>query len=357
MKKKKAAALLVCGLLVLGLAACGGNPSLIGNFYDNALSIDGREISSGLYLTVQYNAYREAQGLVEDSEKDLFRQEVEGVKAIDWIRDKTMENLRKYVCVERMCYEREILLTEENLSYLDQTMQYFQMEEDETGVYAKNGISYNSMKSVIGNSMLYEQLFEELYAPGSELTPTDEALKRDYEAQYAHVRYVMLPTADNTGEEAVDKTAEVKAIAEGLLAEAEGGASFDEVAEKGVEEVYALVGRDFDETSMQGAVSTSYWGYEPKEGDDTYSPEFLAKLQGQQVGDFGTYEMGTMVLLYEKIPAFADDEEFEGMRTTVLRALCEEDYAAYLETIYGEYPVEEVTGAVAYLSPRKIVQE
>lgn len=356
MKMRKPVALLLCGLLVLALAGCGNpNAGLLGNLYENVMTIDGTEIPSGIYVTIQYNAFTTAQSLVEEPEAEVsafLKQEIDGVRVSDWIHNETMQNCRKYVAVNRLVREKEITISEENSQYLQQTMSYFNATETTVRRYEYNGIGYNSMLKVLANSMLEDQLFTELYGPEGGMAPSDEELKKQYGEQNAHTRYVMIPVNNiNTSE---DMSAEVQPIADKMVERLESGEDFDAVAAESLEEAYAIIERSFDETTVESSISDSYTNYTPADYE-TYTKEYLDTLKNQAEGDFGSYNMGSIILVYEKIPTFADDEAFQGMRDTVVKALCQEDFDSYLASIYNEYAVEEEFGAIRYFSPSKII--
>ena len=72
MKHTKTLALASAALMALGLAGCS-TPASAGKVGD-------MDISSGLYLLMQLNAYNEAAGLVEDSSADVLDQTVEDMQ-------------------------------------------------------------------------------------------------------------------------------------------------------------------------------------------------------------------------------------------------------------------------------------
>ncbi len=102
---KKWAALALALVMMLALSGC------IGNFYKNAGTINGVEISSGLYLIAQYTAFSEARANdAVDDEQDLFSQTLDGKSTSDWISERTVELLRRYVAVRALCREKGLQL-------------------------------------------------------------------------------------------------------------------------------------------------------------------------------------------------------------------------------------------------------
>ena len=342
--------------LLLAVALCLSFTGCIGNFYENAGTVDGREISSGLYLCLQYDAYSEGKALLEDTETSPFEQEIDGVKFADWVASRTEEKMRQFVCVERMAAEREVVLSENSRNYIEQMNSYWDMVKDR---YAQNGIGYDTLMLTMTNDMLTDELFLQMYGQEGELAPSDEELRKEYEEKYAQIEYVMLPhtTVTEEGTEGEDKLDEVTAVAEEMKDRLEAGEDLQEVAEEGLQEVYELVDREYTEETAGNSVATAFVEFEGPEDDEFYTPEFREGLVTMDEGEWGVYTMGNLVLLYTRIPTFADDAAFEEARDTVVESLYSESFDEYLQGIYADYPVAFEPGARWYFRPQKIVEE
>lgn len=363
MKLKKFAALLAAFALTLGLTGC------IGNFYPDAMTVDGTKISSGLYLMMQYNAYSEAENKIdkpetaeedestveeedasEPEEVNVLKSTVEGQKASDWIAARTEELCRRYVLVERLCLEKGITLNEDGQSYLEQTMGYWEYLAE---MYAENGINEDTFQRFLVNESLRDQLFQQMYGEDGELAPTDDEIKELYEAANARVRFISIPVK-MSDEEQTDKTSEVEPLVDAMLEALKGGKTLEEVAQEQLGGVYELLEREFDPETVSDSISTSTIAYD-QEDSDVYTPEFLNQLKEQAVGDYGSYNMGSTIMLYEKAVAFDSDEDFAERRATIISSLYSEDFDEYLASIYNNYTVTRPTGSQWYFRPSKIV--
>ncbi len=345
MKIKKLAAVLLAAFTVAMFTGC------MGQAYDPAGTVNGQDIPAGVYLAMQYSAYSEAKSKVDNADKSVLSQKVDDISARKWIQQKTDESVRRYFLVDAMCTEREITLSDENKEYLDQMESYWDMLSED---YLANGIGYDTYMRQMVNSMLDDQLFEELYAEDGERAVDDATLKARYEEQYAHVTYVQLPIKNAETDE--DMTADVQKIADEMVASLNSGTDLDTAAATALQDVYALEGRDYTDDTVTSSTSSSYLTYTPEEGS-AYTQEFMDTLKGQAVGDYGSYQTASNVLVYEKIPAFESDGQFDEMRGTVVRALCKEDYNAYMESLYNEYDLSYKPGATAFYRPGKIVDD
>ncbi len=342
MKLKKIVSLLLAAVLAFSLTGC------VGNLYEYAGTIDGEEITSGLYLMAQFTAYGEAENKVENPDKKVLSQKVEGQSATSWIRNRTEDLLRRYVLVQRMAAERDMTLSEENKSAIEQNMQYWSML---ASYYEDNGISQDTWGRFMANQYLADQLFMELYGKDGEFATPDSELMKEYEEKNAQIRSISIPLTD-TESNPVANAEEVKAYVEGLVKELKGGATLETIAETKLEAAYTLLGREFD-PATSGAINSSFIAYE-QENFDVYSEEFLKTLQEQKVGDFGMYATDTYVLLYEKIPVFASEDDFAAMRDNVIRGLRTDAFDEYLKETYSQFPVSWRFGVRWYFSPSKI---
>lgn len=366
LKPKKIIALLLACFMAIGLTGC------IGNFYEYALTVDGTEVSSGLYLLMQLNAIREAENKIDEErtkdkpapaddssassqpaeepeEINVFKETIDGKNGKQWVQDRALEMVRRYVLVDRLCYEKEITLDEEASSYIQQTMQYWQYMEE---TYTANGISQETYLRYLANESLSQLLMFNLYAEDGDLAPTNKEIMDLYTEQNAHIRFISIPV-NTSGDAPADKTPDVEKFAAEMVKALEGGKTMEEVAKEMLPSIYKTLETDFDAEKSAEHVSTTFIKYDQPDSE-TYSQEFLAELQKQKVGSFGFTNMGSTVMVYEKIEVFENEESFTAMRNDVISSLYTEDFDKYLASIYDTFEVKFRFGAQWYLRPTKI---
>lgn len=345
MKLKRAAALVLCLMMAFALTGC------FGNTYEIAGTIDGTDISSGLYLMAEYSALSEAKSLVEDSTKDVLKQKVEGQNASAWVKAETEALLREYVLVRRLAREKDIQLDSTAQDNLNQMMQYWTYLES---IYLENGINQDTFYRYLVKDELKGALFNAMYAEGGDLHVPDDELKAEYETSNANLRIISVPSGSNVEEGAEDHQQTIAAMVDAMVeALKNGDKTMEQLTQEDLPAVYALLGRDFDVTNAESNIYTSYVAYS-QPGSTTYSEDFLAFLQSQSLGEFGSYNMGTTIMVYEKIPVFASDDDFTGMRDNVLKSLKSDAFNDYLAGLYEQYPVQWKFGVRWYLRPQKL---
>lgn len=145
-------------------------------------------------------------------------QKMDGVSSEEWIKNKALEYCQRYVAIEKKFDELDLSLTEEESKDVESTIDSFWDTNGET--YEKNGISKNSVKSVLENTYMTNEVFLYYYGVDGEEGTTEDDLKQYYEENNARVRYIKFDLTDGNGE-ALDDAGkkEMKAKVEDYLGE------------------------------------------------------------------------------------------------------------------------------------------
>ena len=133
-------------------------------------------------------------------------------------RQRALEYCQRYVAIEKKFDELDLSLTEEESKDVESTIDSFWDTNGET--YEKNGISKNSVKSVLENTYMTNEVFLYYYGVDGEEGTTEDDLKQYYEENNARVRYIKFDLTDGNGE-ALDDAGkkEMKAKVEDYLGE------------------------------------------------------------------------------------------------------------------------------------------
>mgnify|MGYP001278205789 CR=1 FL=1 len=177
MKKKLLA--LVCALaLTVSLVGCAlSTPDTVGKIGDF-------EVTSGLYLLAQYDAYQQAAQLA-DSEQDTSKvnsflkatitvDDATGETAVvsDYVAQKTLENLESYAAIETRFEELGGQLTAEEEAQADSYAS--QLMEQYGDTYKANGIGLNTVQRFERILIKSSDLLELVYGVDGE-TPVSDA--------------------------------------------------------------------------------------------------------------------------------------------------------------------------------------
>lgn len=355
MKMKKLGGLLSIAIFVVSLAGCG-------QVFSPAMTIDGTEISGGMYLLQQYNAYDKAKSEVEDTSKDVLSQKVDDVNAKKWIHDETLKSSKEYVAVQKLAEEHGVTLSDDDVSMIESALSSW----DSSGsfeAYAENGIGKDTFYDFLENQTLKNNLFDKLYKEDGDQFVTDEELKTLYNEKYAILDTITIPlyeqdgvtrVNDETKKQIEDKTQEI-------VNELQSGAKTPDTIKSDIADLYALSGSTFDESTNAVFTSTTVTLH-PKEDDvNSYSEEFLETVANEP---FNTYGMTVVddedaqvyeVLLYQKTEPLTDEEEFASQRDSLLSDVKDDDFTDLLDTTADTYTVKQRALSEWYYSPKNIV--
>ena len=196
MKKKLLA--LVCALaLTVSLVGCVfSTPDTVGKIGDF-------EVTSGLYLLAQYDAYQQAAQLAgseQDASKvksflkatittDADTGETAVVK--DYVAQKTLETLQTLAAVDARFTELGGELTEEQKSAADSYAQ--QLMDNYGDTYTANGIGLETLKLFQQLQYKHTLLLTLVYGPDGESPVDDSDLTEQLDSQMYELAYVNIP--------------------------------------------------------------------------------------------------------------------------------------------------------------------
>ena len=199
--KKKLIALLAAVAMVFSLAACGSTPDSVG-------TIGTVDITSGLYLLAQYDAYQKAADLATSEQdaadvKAFLKQTItvdadsgETAAVSDYVSQKTMENLETYAAIETRFEELGGQLTAEEEAQADS---YASQLMDQYGdTYKANGIGLNTVQRFERILIKSGDLIDLVYGVNGETPVSDADLTSHLENNMYELAYYTIPLY-NTG--------------------------------------------------------------------------------------------------------------------------------------------------------------
>ena len=194
--KKKLIALLATVAMVFSLAACGSTPDSVG-------TIGTVDITSGLYLLAQYDAYQKAADLATSEQdatdvKAFLKQTItvdadsgETATVSDYVSQKTMENLETYAAIETRFEELGGQLTAEEEAQADSYAS--QLMEQYGDTYKANGIGLNTVQRFERILIKSSDLLELVYGVDGETPVSDADLTSHLENNMYELAYYTIP--------------------------------------------------------------------------------------------------------------------------------------------------------------------
>lgn len=219
---KKIIAMLLCVVIAMSATACGGDTSWV-------LKTEKTEITAGQYMYYLMNAYSNATYMVEDAEKNVLSQTIDGVKAATWIENAALDSAKFATVVKEMFEAEGLELTSDNEAYVNQMANYYWAYFGET-VYAPNGVAYNTLVKVMSYDTMASQLFEHFYGEGGSREISADDVKKGLVENYAKIKEIGISLAGMSGEMRSDKVQEtLKAKAEDYKKRIEAGEKIEDL--------------------------------------------------------------------------------------------------------------------------------
>ncbi len=339
MKHVKLVSLAVCGALVLALSGCTiKSPATV-------MNVDGTDISAGLYLTYQLEAYNSAASQVEDS-SNVLGGEIDGVKASDWIHAETVKRAQKYVYVLKAYDEAGMTMSDEDLATLKDTVD--SSYEQNSDWLTSNGIGKDSYYEYALSASRENALYEK-YAEKN--TPTDSEIKAYMNETYCRVNTLYLPTTDTSyAALADDVVAKIKDEAQSMVDAINGGKTYDEVAADTLKAAFELGGREYAEDSLSSYSSSTF----VKKDSTSYSEAVLKQLFDAKTDTAFINDEATAPTIINKIANFETDEDFENYRDSISSEMTYTDFEDETEAAAQKLATTENSSAVKTYSPKKI---
>lgn len=379
---KKAVASVLTLAATASLCGCGDNGYI--------MTVDGMDIRNGIYLSFVQNSYNEAYNKISEqntsdsssdssstSEIDVFAQTVEEKSASDWIKDQSLEEVRKYVAVHKMCEQYGLTLTEDEIKEMNDDLNSAWDEENfyvqyslgfsTLGEYYESlGIGKDSMRDIRTTNALSDKLFLHFYDTDGEFAATQDEINTYITENYAAVKMLTLNYKDASGkdlESDEDKQA-VKDNAKKYADRINGGESFIDVK------------YDFDLVSAQDAArATAESSYTEDNEEKLTKEEYIQKevddvdvTKAEKPEDVDQFIPKENSKLDEKLTEYIWNAAADGKATvfegesaayvivredvttkksweednhlSILKAIKQEDYDGIMELTYQNYDVK-----------------
>ncbi|MFV0496587.1 MAG: hypothetical protein ACK5L0_00240 [Candidatus Fimivivens sp.] len=186
--KKLAALGMVLGLTAISLAGCGSKQAQIAATYK-----DG-SIPAGVYIFNQINAMNEGYQKVANPYDDILSQEIDGVKAEQWINNRTEELVKTYAAVTSEAARLDITLDEATAASIKQSINKTWGAQGDS--FENLGISLASAEAVAVNAQLANQVFEAYYGEEGEKAVPESELKTYFTDNYRRALMLVLSKRD-----------------------------------------------------------------------------------------------------------------------------------------------------------------
>ncbi len=336
-------------VMALSLVSCGGDTSYIATFHDE-------KVPAGVYLYQLVTATQSAYSKVEDSSKDVLKQDIDGQNAAIWIEQTAQQEMKRYLAVEKEFEDLGLTLKADAQEAV--TAQVNTEWNNYSEWYEKNGISKDSLTHVVQNLAKKQQVFLHYYDEGGPEAVSDADLKAYFSDHYVKVKYLGVSwDTSKTGDELTAVKEEAKTKAEGYLARAKNGESMDKLIQEFSNEqrkASAAEGEEIETTDPSEVKEDIYATVLSKEGGSSFGEQFAERMNAMSAGDIEVVEGTSKYYVLAKYDILAKEEDFTSRRMSLLQNMKAEDYEQKLDGVVGEMNITLNEDALKRYTAKKV---
>lgn len=340
---KKIASAIMVGCMLLTLCACHGKNEV-------ALTIEGIDITSALYLNALIDADADAKKVVDEqiaankSEKtetteatDYYAQKIDGVDFKDYVKEKTIEICKEYAFFQKMLNEGKIdKLTPEQEKEAESAASKYWNSYGYAYLYAANGVSYETYKKAFTYTYYSNEYFKRVYGKDGEKEVAETTIKDHFLENYTLAHVLSASYEDKATD---DQKAALKTKLEGYQKRLKKGEAFEKIylehnnikeedhkhdkTENGPKDQHAIVLAD-------------------KNLGSTYSHTDFDEVYEMKVGETAIIENEgkTGLTLYVKLDLNSDKYYYEQLKEEVLYLLKKDDFSELIIEKTKNFKVE-----------------
>ena len=327
---RKLCAFLLALATLLSLTGCV-NHNWSAKTSDETLVAAGDDtIAAGVYIYYMMTAYNDASAKLDDEKADVLTATIDGKVGREWILEEAKNYCRRHFAVKALCAERNITLSEEDTTNLNNTLNY--MISYYGTFFEEAGISTASVQEVYENSYLYSDLLYSLYDGEGEMAVKEEEIKKYFSENYfaykaidASYTYTVDGESKNYSDEEI-KTR--KTLLKEYFEEASklDKADIDDFNKK-------FQNRNVKEGEKEKDVAKLTLQFATEDTTTNYGDTFFEDLKKAAEGDFLHYEIKDKgSYLIQKLDEYSDDSKYyKETRETCIAAMVEDDFISLLD--------------------------
>ena len=349
---KKIIAIVLCVLMTVSVTACGGDTSWI-------MKTENTEITAGHYMFYLINAYGSASYLVEDAEKSILSQKIDGMKAADWIQETALETAKFAMVIKEMFEKEGLELSAENQEYVNQLANYYWAYYGST-IYYPNGVSYETLVKTMGYEVMLSELFAHLYGEGGSREISQEDVKKGLAENYAKIKEIGISLVGMSGEMRSEEVqADLKTKAEDYKKRIEAGEKIEDLIkehynvelELAVEETGSTAeeitgGTTVDDIDTEAVVVSS--------NNTNYSTNEIEKILKLENGEVEVLVEEEYIRVVQKMDILEDDTYLKEYDMSVRTILKSDEFTEEIQKLASELDVEINEAGLKKYKPSKV---
>lgn len=288
------------------------------------------QVSAGVYIYYMLTAYNDAAAKIDDETKDILTTTIDGKTGKQWILDEARNYCKRHFAVKKLCAERGITLSDEDVNTIDYTINY--MVQYYGTFYEEAGISVESVREVYENSYLYSDLLFSYYDGEGEKALKEDDIKKYFSENYFAYKVIEAPFYYTSNSTEVSYSAdEIKERQETIKQYLEEASKLDTADIDAYNKKF--VNRNLKEGEKETEPSKLTLQFATKDTTTNYGDEFFDLLKNAEVGSFFTTEVTNKgIFLFQKFDEYSEEsKKYKDTRETCIAEMVEDEYKALLD--------------------------
>ncbi len=330
-------------VLIIALSACHTTtPQSVG-------TVGETDISAGIYLMYQFNAYSRAVNLLEDANDDVFTATIEDKTGEQYINDELLLSLQRYAWIEQN--SPEDLFTDEEIASTSQSAAFNYSYLAET--YSANGIGEQTYVDYYLIETKFERLLSEYTEQESENISDEQAM--DYMNEtYKKISTLTFPDAKADGTALSDEElAQIQGVAEDLVDDLKTG-TMDEEGREALDAAAEIAGIEITDELVSQYITSNFVTSESVEL--YYSADDAEQILAASEGDSMLSSTQSPIAVYHFVPNFEDEEEFTTTyRDSIVSEIAFDNFSALIDEESAQFEIALDESARNTYSAKNIV--
>ena len=294
-----------------------------------SVKTDEETIAAGVYIYYMMTAYNDAIAKIDDEKADVLTSTIDGMTGREWIMQETRNYCKRHFAVNTLCAERNITLSDEDKSSINNTLSY--MSAYYGTFFTEAGISLDSVREIYENSYLYSNLLFSYYDGKGEFAVKEEEIKKYFSENYFAYKVIEAPFSYTSNNQTVNYSdAEIKLRKELINGFFEDAAKADKADIDEYNKKYQ--NRNLKEGEEEKKVDPLTLQFATEEtATTTYGDTFFKDLKAAKAGDFLKYETSKGIYLVQKFDEYSNEsKKYKDERENCIATMVEDDFIEIL---------------------------
>ncbi len=347
---KKIISAVLVGCMLFSLCACHGKDEV-------ALTIEGTNITSALYLNALVDCDAEAKQRVDDEiaasekensetetqteETDYYSKTLDGLSFVDYVKEKTIERCKEFVFFQKLVDDGTIKLTDEEVNEAENSAATYWSSYGYY-LFSANGVSFETYKKAFTYSYYSNKYFEHLYAEGGEKEVPKKDIK-DYMLENYTLAYALTASYEENATD--EQKADLKTKFEGYAKRIKDGEEFEKIylEHNGIKEEEHKHEEVKDGPKLQHTIVLA-----DKNSDSSSANPDFDEVYDMKLGETTIIEneAKTGLTFYVKLDISSDEYYLKQLTDEIIYFLKHEEYQKYVTEKTKNYNVEKNNFAI-----------